>query len=106
MVIRKNEKIRLGFVVRDDRGKIIIAWNKEETGEGSSTVLEGLAMRHAMQMARQYGLNCGEVESDSKLLVDAVGRRTIPSIYCDVLVLDMRSLADEIGCVKFEFVQS
>lgn len=104
VAVRKNGKIGLGFVVRDDSGKIILAANKEETGEGSSTVLEGLAMRHAMQMAKQYQLKGCEVESDSKVLVDAVEERTTPPTYCDVLVHDIRSLAEDIGCVKFEFI--
>lgn len=85
----------LGFMMRDDQANVVLAGKKEEAS-GSSTLLESYTMRYAPQMAKQYGLQITKVESDIKTLTDAINGKQLPPNYCDVVIGDIRTIAEEI----------
>lgn len=102
VVVLGEARIGMGFVIRDVNGAVILAGKSEQEATGSSAVLEGLALRYAMQVTAQYHLRVTTVESDSKQLVDSINGRCKPAVYCDVLVEDIRQL--EIKCDNVAFV--
>lgn len=82
----------------DEGGTVILAGKKTMLAEGDSMLLEGYAIRYAIQMAKQYCIKVDIVESDSKNLVELVEgiQRTVG--YCEIIASDIKSLALEVGC--------
>lgn len=101
VAIRKGGKIGYGFTLRDGFGHNVLAGKMEEEAMGSSTLLEGLAMRYAMQMVRQYGLKADIIESDYRQLIDGINGKGLPEMYCAVVMDDIRELAKENKCTVF-----
>lgn len=97
-------RIGMGFAIRGDTGAVRLAGRKECLASGSSTLLEGLAMRFACQMANQYNVQVEEIESDCKVLTDTLTLNTAAPLYCDVILQDIRDLAMRIGCKSFSFI--
>lgn len=104
VAVGRNGMIGMGFVIRNADGDITLAGNKMMKAEGDSTLLEGYAMRYAMQMAKQYGSAITSVESDSKNLVEAVNGKQNPVGYCDTIISEIVNIAREIGCMRFEYI--
>lgn len=78
VVAREEGKAGYGFTLRDSHGRNILAGKKEEEAAGSSLLLEGLAMRYAMQMVKLYGLTEDNIESDCRLLIDVINGKGLP----------------------------
>lgn len=83
--VLKNEKVGLGFVLRDAAGKVVLAGKTECVAAGSSTLIEALAIKHALQMVDQYGLQTDVIESDSKNCIDGLIGKLQPDMYCMVI---------------------
>lgn len=104
VAVGANGLIGMEFVIRDAGGAVSLAGKVSTRAEGDSTLLEGLAMRYAMKMAKQHKLTVKSVESDSKNLVEAVNGRQKPIRYCDTVISDILDLARDIGCMSFHYI--
>lgn len=103
--VHQDGIIGMGFVVRDHEGNIRLAGKNEMRAEGSTTLLEGLAMRYALQMISQYHISVEYVESDNLSLVESVLGHQKPEVYVDIITQDIRNLATSVDNPKFKYVQ-
>lgn len=67
-----NGKAGLGFVLWDDEGKILLAGKTFCLETGSISLIEAIAMRFALKMAKQYHYLVDRVKSDSQVLVKSI----------------------------------
>lgn len=105
VAVLQNGVLGFGFVLRDEYGRVKLAGKKKEGfAKGSSTLMEGMAMRYAMQMVQQYGMTATSMESDSKTLIDSINGKVIPEIYLEILIHDIRQLARAVHCETFNFI--
>lgn len=72
--------------------------------EGSSTLLEELALRYALEMIRQYHMRVDQIECDNKVVVESINGSITPDIYCDIIVHDIRKLMTELGCSELRHI--
>lgn len=94
----------LGFVLRDEEGKVLLAGKTECRTTGGSTLMESLAIRYALRMILQYDLHADSVESDSKNCIEGLNGKIRPEVYCDLILQDIRELAAKVRCSSFVFV--
>lgn len=97
-------KIGAGFILRDANGEIIIAAKQELEGGGSSTLIEGLAMRQAMKTLKHYHMKATIIESDRMCLINTINGKSEPEPYCDIIIKDIGRLAEEIEAKEFRYV--
>lgn len=62
-------------------------------------------MRFACQMANQHKMRVNVIECDSKTLTNSLNSQALGPAYCDVIVEDIRELAQKLGCTSFAFVK-
>lgn len=67
---------------------------------GGSTVLESIAMRFACQKVNQFKILVDVIECDSKTLTDGLNSLGVTSIYCEVMMDDIKDLALQMGCKR------
>lgn len=98
VAVMLNGFIGMGFVLRDHLGRIFIAGKMEIKATGSSTYLEALAMRFALQrlMDTEWRNIC--VVSDSKALINVINGISTPGagVYETLLIDDILILFYEI----------
>lgn len=97
VAVNPNDWIGLGFVIRNHNGEVSIAAKTEIMADGTTTILEGLAIRYALKMARQYHVNIDIVESDKMSIVNFINGRAEPDIFADIIVEEIRALKHEVG---------
>ncbi|KAH6763217.1 hypothetical protein C2S52_020650 [Perilla frutescens var. hirtella] len=104
IVIFKGGVMGLGFVVRNDRGVVMLAGKHEVRQMGNSTIMEGIAVLYALHTLQEYGWHSIIVETDSKNLVDSLNGVIVLDIYEDVILEDIRILANEVYCLSFHYI--
>ncbi|KAL8526015.1 hypothetical protein ACS0TY_015293 [Phlomoides rotata] len=86
------------FIVRDEEGKNLIASSKRCRGDGSSTLVEALALRFGLETTLLGGLSVHIIESDSERLVRSINGELDDEPYVMSLVEDIKILAADSHC--------
>lgn len=94
-----------GFVIRNDRGEVILAGSKRCRAVGDITFLEVLALRFALRTAIDGGIFTLIIETDSEILSKLLRREHTANPYTDQVVEDIWDLARGINCNAFLFVR-
>lgn len=97
-------KIGMGFVLRHEDGRIILAAREEANAAGSSTLLEGLAMRFALSMVLERSFDNIAVRSDNQVLIRALKGQAMVGEFEDLIVEDIRELAARARNICFEYI--
>lgn len=103
--IYKDGIVGFRFVVRDEDGEVLIAGASSFKIKGNSTLIEGLAILHALRTTLAGGIVGFQVEChDCKPFIDALKEKTIVEVYSNLVVKDIRAVARTINCEQFCFV--
>lgn len=98
-----SERIGVGCVMRDDRGKFIRARMNTARGGTSAREAEAISMREALSWIKSWRTTKCVFESDAKLLVDAFYGPKGKSCF-DTIVEDCNELLKHYDDVLIEFV--
>ncbi|KAK6116053.1 hypothetical protein DH2020_008322 [Rehmannia glutinosa] len=93
-----------GFVIRDNAGAVSLAGARREQKQGSSTILEGIAMLFAIEKALEAGFTGFQVESDSKCLIEGLQGKRKPEATWNVILEDVTQYANMAQCTNFIYV--
>lgn len=93
-----QNRAAVGGVIRDHRGECLGAV-AGPVGRGSSLAAEALALHAGLQMLNRGHFSSVQIQSDSKVLVDQIGKKA-PAWYLDTVWADihhtLRSIASPI----------
>ncbi|KAL8543703.1 hypothetical protein ACS0TY_004317 [Phlomoides rotata] len=94
--------VGIGFIIRDESGKTMLAGSKRCRGSGNNTLVEALALRFGLETALLGGFKVHIAESDSERLVRTLHGNTDEEPYVLSLVEDIKILAGETLCSTFQ----
>ncbi|KAL8511569.1 hypothetical protein ACS0TY_018102 [Phlomoides rotata] len=97
-----DRTVGLGFVVRDDFGRILIAGSKRCRGGSSSTFVEAMMLHFRLETTLLGGLSVHIVESDSERLVRTINTDINDEPYILSMVDDIKMLARETHFSTFQ----
>lgn len=98
VAVNSTGRAGLGFVVRGHGGAVELAGKCKVIAKGSSDLLEALAIRYGLQMARQYHLCIDTIECDNSGIVNNILGRSTATPYCDILVHEITQMMQVVGC--------
>lgn len=86
IAVGSDGAVGLGFVLRDCSGSMVLAGKSTCRATGSSTVLEGMAIRYALQMVEQYRLQASHMD-----------------LYARQVVQDIKWLMERVECKECRY---
>ncbi|CAI9756749.1 unnamed protein product [Fraxinus pennsylvanica] len=98
------EKARIGAVLRDSFGKVIMAMSKIEIRVEESEAIELLAIFRGLQLCVNMGIQNLLVESDSKLVVEALQIERMLNSSLGVLYQEVKHLATQFVNCKYSHI--
>nr|POE67813.1 putative ribonuclease h protein [Quercus suber] len=91
----------LGGVIRNDKGLILAAFTHTIPLPTSVEMVEVLAARSALSLAKELCLNKVQLEGDSEVIVNALSRGGMDSSSFGHIVKDINILSSDFLCVSF-----
>ncbi|XP_050211794.1 uncharacterized protein LOC126661954 [Mercurialis annua] len=92
-------------VVRNHRGLAISSATSRYFNVASPAILEAMAMRDAINLAKSLQLTEVIFEGDAKVLIDAMIKNSNVDYNCDVIIQDCKVLAETLMPHSFIFVR-
>ena len=83
-IAKQNQRIGLGYIIRNEKGELIEATNGHKTGSDNKLEVKALSCREALLWIKDKGLANIIFESDSQLLVRAINT---PIFYSSTMSL-------------------
>lgn len=99
-----NERTGMGFVLRDDHGRVVLAGKTEQMVTGSTTMLEGMALRFALQEVKRYRFRPHHIECDNQTIVNKINGKGELDVYTMHLVQDIKELMASMECVDCHYI--
>ncbi|CAI9785388.1 unnamed protein product [Fraxinus pennsylvanica] len=98
---KELDKAGIGAVLRDHSGQVIMAMSKIENSVEESEVIELLAIFRGMQFCANMGIHNLTVESDSKLVIEALQTDSMLNSSLGVLYHEGKRLATQFVNCKY-----
>nr|GMD98846.1 uncharacterized protein LOC109177106 [Ipomoea batatas] len=94
----------LGFVLRDSGGNFIAAGARNWAGSYHPKLAEAISIREALKWSKEKGYNALQIESNALLVIQGLKNAAYDS-YFDLVLEDIRVLANEFDDISFSFVK-
>jgi len=103
--IGRGGKRGIGVIVRNSRGEIRMAACKRIHAEWEVDTAEAYAVLYGLQTCWEAGYRRIELETDSKIVADAMNRKTQLQNYTSVFIQDALVQGDRFDAVSFSHVR-
>ncbi|PON78326.1 hypothetical protein PanWU01x14_019640 [Parasponia andersonii] len=90
--LKVGNKVGLGGVVRDHRGKVMVAFNHSHHLNCSADIVEAMTVRKGKQIARDNGLHPLIVESDASNVVSLIENRSHSMAEIGVITHEIQNI--------------
>ena len=101
----QKQRVGRGIVARKDDGGLIGAWADSEDKLGEPAVEEALAIRQALNIAKQKGWRKVLIQSDCKGIIDKINARKAADPHIGVILFDILKLRQVFTECSFSFIK-
>lgn len=101
------QKMRVGggIITRKDDGSLIKAWATSESKLGEPEVEEALAIRQALNIAKQNGWRKIMIQFDCKRIIDKIREKNTEDSNIGVILFDILKISQDFAECYFSFIK-
>ncbi|KAK3226642.1 hypothetical protein Dsin_006504 [Dipteronia sinensis] len=96
--------IRIGEVIRNDKGEVVSALSKHLDGSFSADLREYLALREGLLLAKRPGFSVRLVEADAVNVVSVVNSNRFLSSIVGPVISDVKALFRDVGVINSQAI--